>query len=290
MRSSEYPVYDFLAASRVERPLALSLRTWMARFGPIFSERWMDFAPAAIQVNPMLINAMSFEAAQSRWKQPSLGVPISIHNDTVTGLVVLRRSEFLVLVMEILRESLTERPADRELTSIETSMCNMVFQQFAATLGEAWPDKEKMGIAVGSLERQPNHCRMFPPQKEVVVSGFEVRTSCAVATGPVCFDWVFGKEELKRLLGVKDGNQFQDDGQRVALESIHGLSVELAVELGSVDLLMSELLALTAGDIVRLDQRIDVPLNVTVNRQPVMKVWPGRRGDTQSVQIESTTV
>jgi len=48
---------------------------------------------------------------------------------------------------------------------------------------------------------------------------------------------------------------------------------------------MSELAALTAGDVIILDQRIGEPLLATVGDVPVFWGWPGRLGMRQAYQI-----
>ncbi len=288
MTNSGFPRYDFLAASRVARPLAQALKAWMTKFAPIFAERWIEFAPTEISVKPMLVNAMSYEAAQARWRQPTVGATMGILGDQVPGLIVMRRTDVIILEMDILQESLHQRPTDRELTSIEVSLCQLLFQQFATTLGEAWPDKERLAVSLGALDGQPQHLRLFQPQKEVIVTGFEIRTSSASQVGPVLIEWVLAKDETKRLFGIKEPAAAVDDGKRIEVESIHSMVVEVKTELGSAEVTMQDLLSLNVGDIIRLDQRIDAPLVLSVNRRPAMRVWPGRNGTTQCVRIEST--
>ena len=288
MTNVDYPIYDFVTASKVERPLANALQVWLDKFAKMFVERWKEFAPTEIQVRPLAIDSLSFENLQAKWKQPAIGVPISLNHGAVNGIIVANRVEILVLLMEILSESLAEKPADRELTSVETSLCQLLLQQSVATFGEAWPDKEILPIEMEALDWHPNRCRLFPPQYEMLVTGFEIMTSSANATGPARLQWVFAKDELKQLLGTESTMKpAAGNGQKISAENISKILVEVSAALGSTELDMNELIQLDAGDIVKLNQRIEVPLILYVNNQPVFEAWPGRNGDKQCFQVES---
>lgn len=282
----EYPLYDFRAASKVERPLAAALKIWQKKFSLLLAERWKEIAPTEIQVSPMLINAMTFEAARARWDHASTGVAINIKDNSVQGLLIAQRADLLILMMEIFSESLTARPADRELTTIEIALSQLFFQNAVATFGDAWPDKEPMPMKVKELDAEPKYSRMFPPQKEVLVTGFTIRTSGGSDAGPAKVEWIFAKEELRKLLGVAAVVAPAADGVKIPVENITTLVVEVAARLGMVELEMSELMALGEGDIVKLDQPIKTPLTLYVNQHPSLRAWPGRNGEQRCLMIE----
>ncbi len=287
MTKNDYPVYDFLTASRVERPLASALKNWMSKFCKSFVDHWRAFATSPLQTSPMLINAMSFDEAKTKISRHSIGVPISINNEAVHGMIVTERADIIILMMDILVQSLNERPADRELTSIEMSLCRLFLEHSVAAFAEAWPDKDSMPIKMFELDLQPSRSRMFQPNKDVIVTGFEFRTANAEQAGAAKFMWILAKEELKTLLGVQSKSAIVPDNVRINPANIDLLKVELSVNLGSTDLPMNRLLELVPGDIVRFDQPISEPLTLLVNSCPKLRAWPGCIGDKQSMMIES---
>ena len=286
MISSEYPAYDFRAASKVERPLSAAFKIWQKKFAQLFVERWQEFAPTDIQVSPMLINAMTFEAARARWDHASTGVAINIKDNMVQGMLIAQRTDLLILIMEILSETLAHRPADRELTTIEAALSQLFFQNSVNTFGDSWPEKEPLPIKMKELDAEPKHSRMFPPQKEVLVTGFSIRTSGGAAAGPARVEWIFAKEELRKLLGVAVVAAPAADGVRIPVENITPMVVEVSARLGMVELEMSELMALSEGDVVRLNQQIKTPLTLFVNQHPSLRGWPGRSGEKRCLMIE----
>jgi flagellar motor switch protein FliM len=284
----EYPVYDFLTASKVERPLSSALKIWLDKFSNVFLERWREFAPTEIRVTPRAINSTTFELAQSSWSQPSIGVVININQGAAQGMIVAQRSDLLILLMEILSETVLERPVDRNLTTIEGSLCQLLLEQSVRTFGESWPEKEVMPIEMGPVDEQPNRTRLFPPKHEVLITGFDIETSCGAPAGPACIEWIFAKDALKKLLKVTDPVMPDPNSQnRIPVENISKIMVDICARLGSAELAMDDLIDLADGDIIKLDQRIEVPVTLLVNDHPAFQAWPGRCGDQQCLQVES---
>jgi len=288
MIDRDYPKYDFLNASKVERPLAAALKIWMNKFTEMFPERWKELAPTPIKVTTLPIDSLRFDAVQGRWSQPSIGVPIRINGGAVNGMIVATQVDMLILIMEVLSESLSQKPSQRELTTIEQSLCELFLEQSLLTFGEAWPDKEILPTELGEIDRQPNRCRLMMPDRDVLVTGFQIMTSSSPLIGPAKIEWMFAKDELKKLLGVPDQvTPVVSSGEKIPPDSIYQIDVEISARLGSAELGMDDLLQLDTGDIVKLNQRIERPLVLNVNDQPAFDVWPGRVGDQQCFQIES---
>ena len=89
-------------------------------------------------------------------------------------MLVIRRVELLMLLMEILGDSADEI-RDRELTPVELSLSELIFEQAAATMSESWPDQESLTFQLGELTNQPNRSRMFPLDKMLLVAGLNLQ-------------------------------------------------------------------------------------------------------------------
>jgi flagellar motor switch protein FliM len=291
MNSAEYPKYDFLSASKLERPLATALSAWFGKFNKLFTERWADFASSQVQVSSNHCDSLSFDAARVRWTNPTVACPVTIKSldqkTVVPGLIVAECADVIIVMMEILSETLPERPADRQLTSIELTMCQLLFQTSVSALSEAWLDKEMLPITLGEFDFQPNNSRLFTPNKEVVIKRFEIRTASSAKAGPAKFDWVVAKEELIQLLGVKKVPQLAASPTKIDVDLVREIAVECIVNLGTTELSMDSLMQLAPGAIVRLNQRVDEPLLLSLNGQPKLVGWPGKINRKPCVLVES---
>jgi flagellar motor switch protein FliM len=291
MNPAEFPKYDFRAASKLERPLALPLNAWFSKFNRLFVERWEDFASSEIHVTSIFGDSLSFESARIKWSNPTVACPVTVKSldrkTEVQGLLVAECADVIIVVMEILSEGLSARPADRELTSIELTMCQLLFQTSVSVLSEAWLDKETLPISLGEFDFEPNNSRLFTPNKEVVVKRFEIRTSSSSMSGPAKFDWVFGKNELIQLLGVRNPPQLAASPNKLDADLVSQLEVQASVTLGTAELSMDALMQLTPGAIVKLNQRVDEPLSLSLNGQTKLVGWPGKSNQNHCLLVES---
>ncbi len=289
--SADYPIFDFVSASQVERPLSQALKIWMSNCQKLFKDRWCEFSANEIQISPLLINAWTFATVRSKWTQPSVGLPITIKSAQqpaeIQGLLVIRRTDLIILMMEILSETLAEKPQDRELTHIELSLSELVLKNAVTALSEGWPAKETLPVSTAALDFEPTYSRMFSPKKEIISTGFEVRTSGGSEAGPAVLEWIFPKDELVSLLGVGSVPTSGQNTMKIDPQSVTQMNVNISASLGTAELAMGDLMRLAPGAIVRLNQRVDEPLTVSLNEQPKVLAWPGKKRNRPCVMVET---
>lgn len=97
------------------------------------------------------------------------------------------------------------------------------------------------------------------------------------------------------LLAIADGNVWNKSAPAARREPLPKLTMldravkssvlRLEVTLGSVPLEVPKLLDLRVGDVLRLPQRLDQPLEVTCNRLPLAHALLGESGGRRGVQL-----
>jgi flagellar motor switch protein FliM len=279
-----YQVYDFASSARVERPLWLAFHNWMAKCSDLFVEQWSNFSMTPIQVSPSQIDAADFEVLQAQWNTPTYGAEVSFRDGATKGLLVINRGELIRLLMDILGDSSPEVPADRTLTTVEKSLCGLIFEQTASVIGQSWPSQESLSFSLEQTDDQPNRSRMFPPDKRLLTSGLQIK----IANSIVMFQIVLAKQETCQLLGVNTQVREPNPNNLVSREKISEICVQISARLGSSELDMNDLVSMSAGDIIVLDQSVNEPLTVFANDEPVFRAWPGRVDQQQALNIEST--
>ncbi len=296
MSDSPYFVYDFAANARVERPLAKALSRWMQKLAELFAEHWKNFSATQIQANELLVDSREFAHFQSKWKLPAYAVEISFSDDAAnatsnasstaatTGMLVIDRVELLALLMDILGN--TDEIVDRELTSVEDALCEMILQQVATAMADSWQGAEEIVVNVGPVDQQPSRNKMFSPEKKLLASGVCIQVGESSANIHV----VLAKDETSKLLGVETQRDSKPkNNERLSSEKIAEIGVEVSAGLGSVDLVMDDLVSISVGDIIVLEQSVEDPVLMFVNHEPTFRAWPGRVASKQALKIVSET-
>jgi flagellar motor switch protein FliM len=283
----QYQVYDFASSARVERPLWLAFNHWMQKFAELFAEHWCNFSQSPLQATPLAIDAHDFELLQEGWGKPAFGVGLSLNDESVTGMLILDRVELLTLLMDILGSGGTDPVIDRELTPVETSLCELIFEQSVTTLVEGWPQQALLSYEMGELFEQPNRSRMFAPDKKMLVSGLHIQLPQA----SVKLELLLAKEEAAKLMGIEKRKiEPPNRNNRLSQEKIAEINVRVSAEIGTTELPMTDLVSIAVGDIIVFDQHIDEPITVFANQEPVFCAWPGRTANKQSLKIVSTLI
>ena len=288
MTETTYQKYDFAASARVERPLWLALHRWLEKFAERFVKQYSNFSATTIEAEALLIDAESFEALQDRWDVPTLSAEVQLRDGAVNGMLVGARSELRKLLMDVLGSTDDSEPNDRELTSVESSLCEMIFEQAANTLAESWPEKEPLAVQLQPMDRKPADSRLFSPDEVLLKSGLLIN----VGSENVSLQLVLPKIAAAKMMGVslQSPSAPKSSAPRLDPERIADIRVEVSAGLGTTDLPMTDLASMAVGDIIVLDQSISQPLTLFTNEQPAFEAWPGRKNQTQAMQITSFLV
>ena len=255
----QYQLYDFAAAARVERPLWLGFNGWMQKSSELFVEHWSDLSPTSVNVHPRTIDARAFASIQKEWDTPCCGMSISFHGEATTGMLVIERKQLFLLLMDILM-STDDEIEDRALTSVETSLAKLIFEQVASCFGQGWPKQETLEYELGEIDFQPSRSRMFAPESELLMSGLSVH----LGEDSADIQLYLAKEKTQTVLGVEKINAQSNtnSGRRLSEEQIGTIEIDICAEFGKAEVAMEELVSIVVGDIVILDQPVDAPLVV----------------------------
>ena len=282
MSQPQYQVYDFASSARVERPLWLAFHHWLEKFAELFAEQWSNFSPTEITAVPLPIDAEQFEELQSRLDKPAYGAQVTYQGNATQGMFVIDRGDLLLLLMDILGDSSGEA-IDRSLTTVETSLCSLIFEQTASVLGQSWPEQESLSHKIGEPDDQPNRNRSMAPDELLLTSGLSIQ----IGESKIQLRVMLAKDQACEMMGVDTKAATLNPDNKISPEKIAEVTVQVSAGLGDSELGMSDLVSMTVGDIIVLNQAVVEPLTVYANNQPIFRAWPGRSEQQQVVSIQS---
>jgi flagellar motor switch protein FliM len=224
------------------------------------------------------------ECATTELPEHSVAFHITIQGHEQPTLLAIPSELGLALVQSVLGQSVESLEEARALTSIETSLLEVLAGQVASALNEGAQGAGFPTLVLAQYDPRPLMIGLFPTEAELVVLRFTV-------SGP------FGKSELRwlwpeSLAETLFNSNSHDNGDANATESpqlrdlLLRAPFEITVELGTTELNVSELAELKVGDVLVFDQKISEPLNCIVGEQVIMRAWPATTGKQQSIQIE----
>lgn len=279
--------YNFRKPDRLAGTLEQRLTAWLRAAGQLASEKGTRLLPFRVEMALRGIEIAPPIEALSRLSEGLLGYRLAFVGELPDMLFVWPRPLALALVEGMLGETPATLPEDRELSAVELSLCEYLMQSLpAAVLQETWTGRTPLGLTVGEREPSPRWTRLFVKAEQVLQCTFTLRGSF----GEQDWHWLAPYKSLHELVnraGDDDPALMQQDAPRKLETLVRELPVEVTVDLGMVELPLSQLAGLAPGDLLILNQRVSEPLNVRVDKRTKFRGWPGRVGSRQSLQIES---
>lgn len=276
--------YDFRRSGFIDPALARVLRSWVARAAQLFLKRWEELSPTPVRTRAEAPLTQTFGTLIESLDGFATGGTLTIGSERLVAVVTVHQPGLLALISQILCDPLDRMPEARELTVIEMELASLLFQGVAASLSEAWPQKELLPVQAGAVDSQPQRLRTYTADEFMISAPLVLESSA----GPVVLDCAFPRNGLARLLAPLAGGQPANNAASPPvqpLETVLDIPVNVSVTLGTASLGMSELCALNVGDVIVLDQPISAPLLATIDGDRICAGWAGRIGPNQALKI-----
>jgi flagellar motor switch protein FliM len=181
----------------------------------------------------------------------------------------------------------------RPMTAIERNVMGKVVTRTLEDLEAVWEPLMKIQVSDAELETNPEFMQAASASDTVVLIAFEVNSQHASGLVNLCYPY-FTLEPVMGFLTVQTWatrtRGVRDNTREERLEQLDRVYAPVRVELGRVDVSMSEILDLQAGDVLQLDTPLNQDAIVYVGVRPKYKARPGLVGKRRSVQLTEPIV
>jgi flagellar motor switch protein FliM len=278
----ELQTLDFHDPRRLASASSRLLQRWQRDTCERVVESWTSLLVSPPRVKTVSIAPIRYGEGLKSVADPGVGIVIALGREEIPTLFTFSTRHLLGLLEGMLAE-VDAWPEPHELTELEMTMADVLFQKLIESTSEGWPGLEPLRSRIEDTCR-PRRSRLFPPETELIAVRWEVAVG-ALSEETV---WLMPRREMEELAG----EQFtlgplpadpKSDLEQIALE----LPVEVVVELGRASLSMSEIAGLQVGDLIILDQPVDRPLVSRVSGLPRWTGQPCRVGSRQAFDIRS---
>ncbi|WP_171016854.1 flagellar motor switch protein FliM [Pseudalkalibacillus caeni] len=181
----------------------------------------------------------------------------------------------------------TERSS--HLTEIETIVMERLFNKILESFRDAWTSILKMDTELKELEVNPHFLQIVSPNETVIVVNMDVTIGQVTGRIRICLPHVVLEPIMPRLTAhhglSNQKKERQPEEAEVLQKRVKKTMMEIKAELGRSEINIEEFLNLSAGDVIRLQETIDDPVILKVDRQPKFFGQPGKSKGKMAVQI-----
>lgn len=177
----------------------------------------------------------------------------------------------------------------RALTRIEERVMGRTIQKIFKELTHIWSSYINMTILHHVYESKPANIRTISSHIPGIAVTFMLSIEGIEVPFRVCYPYALLKEQMMSSFGKLDTNgkksMLSAEERLVFKNDMKQVDVTATVELGQTKMSLSKLLSLDEGDLVKLNQRIDDPLDIYVNNRHKMLGYPGMKNANKAVKI-----
>jgi flagellar motor switch protein FliM len=180
-------------------------------------------------------------------------------------------------------------PADREMTDIERALARRVLSRIVDELSNVWEELFHVRLTLDRIETQLMNVQLATPSEPTVAITIEFRLGQMSATASLVVPYRSIEDVVGRLPSAQaDGVIEQSgDGQAAAAvrATLSAVEVELRVEVGAVEVPLTRILGLKAGDVLSLGSPSSSGVTVYADGTATHRARPGRRGRRRAIEI-----
>lgn len=183
---------------------------------------------------------------------------------------------------------------NRSLTEIEAIIMERIFKRTLDFFCEAWKGIVDVSPQLDMLETNPQFMQIVSPNETVVVISLDTKIGDTSGMINLCLPHVGLEDVLPKLtahhmLSVNKKTGHPEE-QIAVKQKIKRTQLPLTAELGQCSITLKELMDLTPGDVIPLDQPTDAPLVVKLGNRPKFLAQPGTVKGKIAVQIHEPIV
>ncbi len=178
----------------------------------------------------------------------------------------------------------------RELSDIEASVIEGIIVRILGNLRESWATVIDLRPRLGQIETNPQFAQIIPPNEMVVLVTLETKVGEVEGMMNFCIPYLTIEPIISKLSAqymyssVRRGTTTEN--LNILRDRLAGIEITLAAEVGSINLTMRDVLALRAGDVIRLQNvRVSDPMVLKIGDRKKFLCRPGVVGNKVAVQV-----
>ena len=281
--------FDFTRPSKFSKDQLRTLRMMHEVFCRTAQTQLSALLRAVVEIEVASADQMAYGEFINSMPTPTLINVVTMEPLEGNAVVNVDLSIVFSIIDRLVGGPGTHRPRLRELTEIELALTGGITDVLLGAFSEAWETVAPMQIRSVATEMNPQFAQVVPHSDMVVLITFEMRIGKASGTLALCVPYIV----LEPVIGRLSAQSYLSTAAAVASEETRDdiaerlsvVSVPVAAELGGTELKVSDLLALSVGDVIPLAAAPGGDVTVRVGRRVAFREQPGTRGRRAAGQI-----
>jgi flagellar motor switch protein FliM len=245
-------------------------------------------APVELRVGDS--SQLTWSAARAQLPAPSVSVALNVRPIERQMLLEIELPMVLQSLECLLGGSASQAPRERRLSEIDWGLTRGLLEAIVSQLALAWRDLGGLELSFGQVDLEGD-AGVFVPIGEPT---FSLTLECRIDDQPssisLLLPWSAIEPVAAELLGAEHASSDEDPQEQQAVErGLASAEVQLRAEVGSVRMPIEQMIALTPGSLLALEDRAEDGVALFAEGVPLGRGRPGLSGARRAVKVTSTS-
>ncbi len=283
--------YDFSRPSKFSKEHLRTLEIIFEHYGRLLSTNLPVYLRKNIQVEVMNSEAVTYSEFTNALSNPVLlGI---VNLSPLSGNIILEVASNLgyAMVDRMLGGSGLPLDKARDFSEIELLIIERLMNVCVELLREPWLNVIELSPRLERIETNSQFAQIISPSEMIAIVTINVKIGDVEGMMNVCLPYLTLEDVMDKLNTKYWFSTMQLHDEEQYMEAIETLiskaPIPIKAVLGNSTISVNDFVNLQAGDIIRLDSKVDQELPVYVGNIEKFAALPGASGDYYAVRVTS---
>lgn len=281
--------YDFRSPKKFSKDHITTLEMVHENYARIISGYLSAQVRTNVQIKVAIVDQVTYEEFIRSISSPTMLVVYKMP-PLVGSLLLEMNPQFVFQVLDILfgGEGSTVYKT-REFTEIEKTVIRSIGEKLIEDLKLAWEDVLDVQPELLDIETNPALNQTMAPNEPVAIITLSVKMNGIQTYLNLCIPYLAIEKVMDKLI-VKYWftGAYNDDKSpvgKIIEKRLQNVTLSMSAVLGKTQIPVKSFIDLQVGDVIRLDQSVNLPLDMYVGGKLHYKVIPGIHNKKKAVQV-----
>jgi len=281
--------YDFRHPNRVSKDQIRTLENMHDNFAGHYGSTLSAMLRSIVDVDLVSVDQITYSEFIMSLVTPSCTYTFAAPPLDGVGLIDFNPTLTFSFIDRIFGGNGKLLETERELTGIERTVMGRLVAKLYRDTERAWENIVKIDVEQKSFETNPQFIQIVPPGETVVVVSFQVKVFQSTGLLTLCYPYV----SLEPIITKLSAQNWIDATKRKNLESdrelnfdnLSQVNTDVTAVLLHTSLRVRDFMKLKPWDIIPFERKINLPIDIYVNRKKKFVARPGLSGKKRAFQV-----
>ncbi len=280
---------DFSQPTKFTAELRRRILRVLGSFCEAFALRLSTELRAPVELSIADSHQLTWAAAKAQLSANTIAVALGAQPIEAQMLLCVEPPFVLQALECLLGGNPSQAASERRFSEVDWALTHRLLDSAIALLSPAWRDLGGLQLSLGEVDLEGDAGVVVPPGEPTFALNLESRIDALPSSMTLLIPWSAIGPVVDEILGFGVGGlRYLDTDSREARAMRRGLAgahVCLRAEVGSLELPVERVLALTPGTLLALQDRAEEGVRLYAEGVPLGRCRPGLRGARRAVKL-----